>query len=45
MPQFGYLTHTDDSHGTTVCTRVDELVDAVKLGYYAARLIDILLAL
>jgi hypothetical protein len=45
VPDFGYLTHTDDSHGQTVCTPVAELEQSAKLSYYAARLIDLLLAL
>lgn len=38
MPDFGYLTDRDDSHGTTVCTPVSDLVDIAKLAFYGAKL-------
>jgi hypothetical protein len=45
VPQFGYLTHTDDSHGSTVCTPVADLTSGAKASYYALRLIALLLEL
>jgi hypothetical protein len=39
---FAYLTHTDDSSSTVACYKLDDVTKVAKLGYYAAKLLQLL---